>query len=149
MGSRGMSRSFLWLVSLAALIGVYTVAAGALHRPDILPTTQDVLETFGALVVRGQAPPADEMHHEHHHHHHSGTSILDQEEMRSAVEVRHRSMFYLEVQVGSSDWETCNRIASSLVARRGENHLHRRYMIVRQRLYRRRFPDAYPPLLLL
>ena len=67
--------------------------------------------------------------------------------MRSAVEVRHRSMFYLEVQVASSDWETCNRIAASLVARRGENHLHRRYMIVRQRLYRRRFPSAYPPLL--
>jgi hypothetical protein len=67
--------------------------------------------------------------------------------MRSAVEVRHRSMFYLEVQVGSSDRETCNRIAASLVARRGENHLHRRYMVLRQRLYRRRFPSAYPPLL--
>ncbi len=67
--------------------------------------------------------------------------------MRSAVEVRHRSMFYLEVQVGSSDWETCNRIAASLVARRGENHLHRRYMVIRQRLYRGRFPSAYPPLL--
>ena len=67
--------------------------------------------------------------------------------MRSAVEIRHRSMFYLEVQVGSSDWETCNRIAASLVARRGENHLHRRYMVIRQRLYRRRFASAYPPLL--
>jgi hypothetical protein len=67
--------------------------------------------------------------------------------MRSAVEVRHRSMFYLEVQIGSTDWEACNRIAASLVARRGENHLHRRYMVLRQRLYRRRFPSAYPPLL--
>ena len=76
-----------------------------------------------------------------------GISPLDQAEMRSAVEVRHRSMFYLEVQVGSSDWETCNRIAASLVARRGENHLHRRYLAIRQRLYRRRFPTAYPPLL--
>src|SRR5205807_9694218 len=84
---------------------------------------------------------------ERRHHHTHGTSALDQAEMRSAVEVRHRSMFYLEVQVGSSDWETCNRIAASLVARRGENHLHRRYMVVRQRLYRRRFPTAYPPVL--
>jgi hypothetical protein len=85
--------------------------------------------------------------HERHHHHRAGASTLDQAEMNSAVEVRHRSMFYLEVQVGSSDWETCNRIAASLVARRGENHLHRRYMVIRQRLYRHRFPSAYPPLL--
>jgi hypothetical protein len=76
-----------------------------------------------------------------------GSSVLDQAEMRSAVEVRHRSMFFLEVQVGSSDWETCNRVAASLIARRGENHLHRRYMVIRQRLYRSRFPSAYPPLL--
>jgi hypothetical protein len=86
--------------------------------------------------------------HEHRQGHgRAGASILEQAEMRSAVEVRHRSMFYLEVQIGSNGWETCNRIASSLVARRGENRLHRRYMIVRQRLYRRRFPSAYPPLL--
>src|SRR5205823_1177953 len=76
-----------------------------------------------------------------------GASVLEQSEMRSAVEVRHRGMFYLEVQVGSRDWETCNRIAASLVARRGENHLHRRYMVIRQRLYRQRFPSGYPPLL--
>ena len=74
-------------------------------------------------------------------------STLEQAEMRAAVEVRHGSMFYLEVQIGSTDWETCNRIAASVVARRGENHLHRRYMVARQRLYRRRFPTAYPPLL--
>jgi len=85
--------------------------------------------------------------HEHHHHLAHDTSIIDQAEMRAAVEVRHRSMFYLEIQVGSEDWETCNRIAASLVARRGENHLHRRYMVIRQRLYRHRFPSAYPPLL--
>ena len=85
--------------------------------------------------------------HDHRHRGTHGTSILDQAEMRSAVEIRHRGMFYLEVQIGSGDWETCNRIAASLVARRGENHLHRRYMVIRQRLYRGRFPSAYPPLL--
>ena len=31
------------------------------------------------------------------------------------------------------------------MARRGENHLHRRYMTIRQGMYRRRFPTAYPP----
>jgi hypothetical protein len=72
--------------------------------------------------------------------------MLARAELRSAVEIRHRSMFYLEVQVGASDWETCNLIAASLLARRGENHLHRRCMVLRQRLYRRRFPTGYPPL---
>jgi hypothetical protein len=90
----------------------------------------------------------NERHYTHHGHlHRHSASTLEQAEMRSAVEVRHRSMFYLEVQIGSTDWEACNRIAASLIARRGENHLHRRYMVLRQRLYRRRFPSAYPPLL--
>jgi hypothetical protein len=31
------------------------------------------------------------------------------------------------------------------MARRGENRLHRRYMTIRQGMYRRRFPTAYPP----
>jgi hypothetical protein len=31
------------------------------------------------------------------------------------------------------------------MARRGGNHLHRRYMTIRQGMYRRRFPTAYPP----
>ena len=109
-------------------------------------------------VVRLQLMPASEQledrarrkleRHEQHrleHHHRAGTT-LEHAEMRSAVEIRHRSMFYLELQVGSDDWETCNRIAASLVARRGENHLHRRYMVIRQGLYRRRFGSAYPPL---
>ena len=39
------------------------------------------------------------------------------------------------------------RLAAAVQARRGENRLHRRWMIVRQRLYRRRFPRALAPLL--
>jgi len=49
------------------------------------------------------------------------------------------------VQVAATDWDAANAIASSVMARRGENHLHRRYMRMRQRLYRRRFARATPP----
>jgi len=139
--------------------------AAAQRQGKTTPLTEAIAMTQTALqvpsLVRFQIMPASEQledrarqrlerherqQHERRHRQH-GASVLDQAEMRSAVEVRHRSMFYLEVQVGSSDWETCNRIAASLVARRGENHLHRRYMVIRQQLYRQRFPSAYPPLL--
>jgi hypothetical protein len=66
-------------------------------------------------------------------------------EIASAVEVQDRAVFHLEVQVAAPNFGIANSIAASVMARRGENHLHRRYMTVRQGLYRRRFPTAYPP----
>ena len=42
--------------------------------------------------------------------------------------------------------EVCKTVAAAVQSRRGENRLHRRWMIVRQRLYRRRFPRALGPL---
>jgi hypothetical protein len=140
-------------------------SAAAQRQAKTTPLIEAIAMTQTALavpsLVRFQLTPASEQledrarqrleRHERRRHEHlqlgHGTSVLDQAELRSAVEIRHRGMFYLEVQVGSSDWETCNRIAASLGARRGENHLHRRYMVIRQRLYRQRFPSAYPPLL--
>jgi hypothetical protein len=140
-------------------------SAAAQRQAKTTPLIESIAMTQTALavpsLVRFQLTPASEQledrarqrleRHErgqqaHLHHDRHATSVLYQAELRSAVEIRHRGMFYLEVQVGSSDWETCNRIAASLVARRGENHLHRRYMVIRQRLYRQRFPSAYPPL---
>jgi hypothetical protein len=118
-----------------------SLAVPSLVRLQIMPASEQLEERARRRLERHER-----RRREREHHHRGGTSLLDEAELRSAVEVRHRSMFYLEVQVGSSDWETCNRIAASLVARRGENHLHRRYMVLRQRLYRRRFPSAYPPL---
>ena len=114
------------------------VAAPSLVRFQLMPASEQLEDRARRRVERHERGCEDRHRH---------ASMLEQAELRSAVEVRHRSMFYLEVQVGSSDWETCNRIAASLVARRGENHLHRRYVVLRQRLYRRRFPTAYPPLL--
>jgi hypothetical protein len=140
-------------------------SAAAQRQAKTTPLIEAIAMTQTALavpsLVRFQLTPASEQledrarqrlerherqQHGHLHHHAQVTSVLDQAELRSAVEIRHRGMFYLEVQVGSSDWETCNRIAASLLARRGENQLHRRYMVFRQHLYRQRFPSAYPPL---
>src|SRR4051812_36974950 len=70
-------RSLLWLASLAALVGAYTVVAAALQRPDILPTAQDIVQSFAALVVRSNPPPAGEMHHEHHQHHARSSDQID------------------------------------------------------------------------
>jgi hypothetical protein len=119
-----------------------SLAVPSLVRLVIMPASEQLEDR-----ARRRLESHERRKREREHHHRLGTSLLDEAELRSAVEVRQRSMFYLEVQVGSSDWETCNRIAASLVARRGENHLHRRYVVIRQRLYRRRFPTAYPPLL--
>ena len=41
----------------------------------------------------------------------------------------------------------CKTVAAAVQSRRGENRLHRRWMIIRQRLYRRRFPRALGPLI--
>ena len=142
----------------------HPVPAATERQAKTTPLTEAIAMTQTALatpsLVRFQLTPASEQledrarrrlerhgQRRHHERHHERPSALDEAETRSAVEVRHRGMFYLEVQIGSSDWETCNRIAASLVARRGENHLHRRYMVIRQQLYRRRFPTAYPPLI--
>jgi hypothetical protein len=74
-----------------------------------------------------------------------GLTLSEQQQVASAVAVQGRSLLFLEVQVAAADWETANAIGSSVIARRGENHLHRRCLRVRQGLYRRRFPSATPP----
>ena len=67
-------RSLLWLVSLAALIGAYTLAANVLSRPEILPPMREIAATFGALVGRGVQMPAGG---EHAHHHHSSSAQME------------------------------------------------------------------------
>lgn len=72
---------------------------------------------------------------------------LNRAEMTAAAESQDHAWCWLEVQVASDSRETANRIAAAVLARRGPNRLQRRWMIVREDLYRRRFPTAYPPLL--
>ena len=74
------------------------------------------------------------------------TSTLNRAEMANAQQTQNRSLFWLELIIAADTRETCKQLAATVQARRGENRLHRRWMIVRQDLYRRRFPAAIPPL---
>ena len=70
------------------------------------------------------------------------TSTFNRAEMRAAERTQNRSLFWLEAVVAADSPEACKAVASAVQSRRGENRLHRRWMTVRQRLYRRRFPRA-------
>ncbi|MGH2946712.1 MAG: hypothetical protein ACRDPC_10725 [Solirubrobacteraceae bacterium] len=73
-------------------------------------------------------------------------STLNRAEMSNAQRTQNRSLFWLEVVVAADSAQACKTLAAAVQARRGENRLHRRWMYVRQNLYRRRFPKALGPL---
>jgi Type IV secretion-system coupling protein DNA-binding domain len=73
-------------------------------------------------------------------------STLDRTEMGNAQRTQNRSLFWLETVIGADSLPACKTLAAAVQSRRGENRLHRRWMIARQRLYRRRFPKALRPL---
>jgi hypothetical protein len=75
------------------------------------------------------------------------TSTFNRAEMRAAERTQNRSLFWLETVVAADTPEACKTVAAAVQSRRGENRLHRRWMTVRQGLYRRRFPRALPPLI--
>ena len=75
------------------------------------------------------------------------TSTFNRAEMRAAERTQNRSLFWLEAVVAADTPEACKTVAAAVQSRRGENRLHRRWMTVRQRLYRRRFPRALGPLI--
>jgi len=75
------------------------------------------------------------------------SSTLDRSEMQNAGRAQNRSLFWLETVIAADTTHACKTIAAAVQSRRGENRLHRRIMIVRQRLYRRRFPLALGPLI--
>ncbi len=68
-------------------------------------------------------------------------STLDRTEMGNAQRTQNRSLFWLETVIAADSLPACKTLAAAVQSRRGENRLHRRWMIVRQRLYRRRFPQ--------
>ena len=74
-------------------------------------------------------------------------STLNRAEMGNAQQTQNRSLFWIEVVVAADTAQACKTVAAAVQSRRGENRLHRRWMIVRQNLYRRRFPQALGPLL--
>jgi hypothetical protein len=75
------------------------------------------------------------------------TSTFNRAEMRAAERTQNRSLFWLETIVAADTPEACKTVAAAVQSRRGENRLHRRWMTVRQGLYRRRFPRALGPLI--
>jgi hypothetical protein len=74
-------------------------------------------------------------------------STLNRAEMRNAERTQNRSLFWLDTVIAADTLQSCKTVAAAVQSRRGENRLHRRWMIVRQNLYRRRFPRALGPLL--
>jgi len=74
-------------------------------------------------------------------------STLNRAEMSNAERTQNRSLFWLEAIVAADTMQSCKTVAAAVQPRRGENRLHRRWMIARQNLYRRRFPHALGPLL--
>ena len=75
------------------------------------------------------------------------TSTFNRAEMRAAERTQNRSLFWLETVIAADTPEACKTVAAAVQSRRGENRLHRRWMSVRQRLYRRRFARALGPLI--
>jgi hypothetical protein len=75
------------------------------------------------------------------------TSTFNRAEMHAAERTQNRSLFWLETVIAADSREVCKTVAAAVQSRRGENRLHRRWMIVRQRLYRRRFPRALGPVI--
>jgi hypothetical protein len=75
------------------------------------------------------------------------TGVLVRTEITAASHAQNQAWFWAEIQVAAQTREHANRIAAAVQARRGPNRLHRRWMITREDLYRRRFPTAYPPVL--
>jgi hypothetical protein len=73
-------------------------------------------------------------------------STFNRAEMHAAERTQNRSLFWLETIVAADTRDTCKTVAAAVQSRRGENRLHRRWMIIRQGLYRRRFPRALGPL---
>ena len=74
------------------------------------------------------------------------TSTFNRAEMRAAERTQNRSLFWLETVLAADTREVCKAVAAAVQSRRGENRLHRRSMIIRQGLYRRRFRRALGPL---
>ena len=61
------------------------------------------------------------------------TSTLNRAEMRNAEQTQNRSLFWLELVVAAdTPRRRASTLAAAVQARRGENRLHRRWMIVRR-----------------
>ncbi len=58
-------------------------------------------------------------------------STLNRAEMTDAQRTQNRSLFWLETQVAADTAEACKTVAAAVQSRRGENRLHRRWIMLR------------------
>jgi hypothetical protein len=66
---------------------------------------------------------------------------------RQRARTEERSVFYADIQIAAHDLQTCQTLSGTLQnLPGGTNTLERRPMLLRRRLYRRRFPTFTPPL---
>ena len=57
------------------------------------------------------------------------TSTFNRAEMRAAERTQNRSLFWLETVVAADNREVCKAVAAAVQSRRGENRLHRRWIV--------------------
>jgi hypothetical protein len=113
-----------------------------------LPSTVRFQLTPCALPIERYARERLRLHDESLRSRDGGVlGALNRSEMTTASDAQGHAWCWLEVQVAADSRETANRIAAAMQGRRGSNRLQRRWMILREELYRRRFRSAYPPLL--
>lgn len=128
-------RPLLWFASLFALLAAYTILAGRLERPDLLPPSRDIAETFATLVA-GPAPraaPAMPMEgHEGHQHHHSSEQV-DTLLQQGVTLQRSLAVSTARVLFGLGVGLPLGILAGLLMgwSRRADDYLHPLFVLVR------------------
>lgn len=71
-------------------------------------------------------------------------SVLEAKELRAALRIQHRSLFYFDLRVFACEREDAARVAGLFAQLRAENELVRREIRLRRALYTRRIEAAAP-----
>jgi hypothetical protein len=71
-------------------------------------------------------------------------SIVEDKELKGALETQHRSLFWVEIRIASDDRETARALAGLFSEAHSENSLVQRTMHLRHSLYARRIALAAP-----
>jgi hypothetical protein len=164
LATTGVPRHLLRLRKQRSFVYPLLAAEDALGSPPLEQIALAQVALDGASVVRFQLAPAptwfEALARRLYRRHENKlvraerwglregglTSTLNRAEMRNAEQTQNRSLFWLELVVAADTRPACRTLAAAVQARRGENRLQRRIMIVRRGLYRRRFPAALGPL---
>ncbi|MGE5048489.1 MAG: ABC transporter permease [Deltaproteobacteria bacterium] len=126
-------RPLLWFASLFALLAAYTILAGRLERPDLLPPSRDIAETFATLVA-GPAPRAAMPMEAHEgHHHHRSSEQVDTLLQQGVTLQRSLAVSTARVLFGLGVGLPLGILAGLLMgwSRRADDYLHPLFVLVR------------------